>query len=251
MPDKAAAPFIPDMKWLGEIAIRARNRYRDPMLEVKGCGEKVRKLINDHVYSAGIDVKVPPIDLLSPNFKEHINAIKSKRAQASEIEHAIRHHITVHLQEDPEYYASLSERLKQIINKLHDNWEQLVLALTDFKEGIECNRDDEAQNIGLSTTEYAFYNVLLAETAQKNALKEITVQEQREYAKVASQVVAILQEATLIVDFFQKEYEMKKVRRDIKRILQDKSFIEDTSENKHIIDRILDLSKVHFSGNRT
>lgn len=248
MPDKAAAPYIPDMKWLGEIAIRARNRYRDPMLEVKGCGEKVRKLINDHVYSSGIDVKVPPIDLLSPNFKKHIDSIKSKRAQASEIEHAIKHHITIHLQEDPEYYSSLSERLKQIIDKLHENWEQMVLELFDFKESMELNRGNEAQSLGLSTTEFAFYNIIVSETTPKNSVKELTIPQKKEYAEITTLVVNILKEATLIVDFFNKEYELKKVRRDIKRLFQETSFSDLIADNKHLIDRIVDLSKKHFNG---
>jgi type I restriction enzyme R subunit len=252
MPDKTAARFIPDMKWLGEIAARARNRYRDPMLEVKGCGEKVRKLINEHVYSAGIDLKIRPIDLLAPNFKEHLNSIKSKRSQASEIEHAIKHHITIRLAEDPEYYASLSERLKNIIEKLHDNWGQLVLALTEIRDTIEERRGSEAESLGLSTTEFAFYNVIVKETVQPNSLSELSYDKKQEYSNLAAQIVDLLEEATLIVDFYSpvKEHEQKRVRRDMKRILQEASFADLIATNKQIIDRFMDLGKVHFSGNQ-
>ena len=45
LPDKAASPFIKDLKLLGKIAIRARNIYRDDGLNILGAGEKVKKFI--------------------------------------------------------------------------------------------------------------------------------------------------------------------------------------------------------------
>ena len=188
-------------------------------------------------------------DALAVFSSADIKVIKSKRAQASEIEHAIKHHITIRLAEDPEYYASLSVRLKSIIDKLHDNWEQLVLALTDFKDSIEQRRGSEADSLGLSTTEFAFYNVLVKEAAPKNAVSEPTYSLQKEYSSIAAQIVALLEEATLIVDFYTKEHEQKRVRRDMKRILQDSSLADLIDDNRHIMDRLMDLGKVHFAGN--
>ena len=43
--------------------------------------------------------------------------VKSDESRASEIESAIKNHITVKLDEDPEYYKSLSIKLKDIIEK--------------------------------------------------------------------------------------------------------------------------------------
>ena len=54
LPDKAASPFIKDLKLLGKIAIGARNRYRDEELNILCAGEKVKKLIEDHVFASGI-----------------------------------------------------------------------------------------------------------------------------------------------------------------------------------------------------
>ena len=56
--------------------------------------------------------------------------------RAVEIKNAIRHHITVSLNDDPAYYRKLSERLEEIIQKYYDNWEEQARQLLLFKE--EC-----------------------------------------------------------------------------------------------------------------
>ncbi|MBK8264627.1 MAG: hypothetical protein IPK80_25195 [Nannocystis sp.] len=53
--------------------------------------------------------------LFSPEFEQRLEASKSAEARASEMEHAIRDEIHVHLEEDPAFYRSLRERLEQIV----------------------------------------------------------------------------------------------------------------------------------------
>ena len=62
LPDPAATPFLPDLRKLGKIAVGARNLFRDEQLNIAGAGEKVRELIEEHVYSTGVDPKIPPDD---------------------------------------------------------------------------------------------------------------------------------------------------------------------------------------------
>ena len=57
LPNKAAMPFLEDLKRLGKINVGATNLYGDERLDVTGAGAKVRKLIEDHLYSVGIDPK--------------------------------------------------------------------------------------------------------------------------------------------------------------------------------------------------
>ena len=137
LPDSAATPFLKDLKRLGKISVGARNLYRDDQLDISGAGEKVRKLIEEHVYSTGIDPKIPPVDLLATDYKEKLNQHKSSRSKASEIEHAIKHHIKINLEDDPEYYRKLSERLENIIRRHEEKWDELVQLLLDFRDNIE------------------------------------------------------------------------------------------------------------------
>ena len=141
MPDPAAKPYLADLKFLGKVNLGAKNLYRDSQLNLAGVGEKVRQLIEEHIRATGVDPKIPPVDLLAADFKKKLQEHKSDRAKASEIEHAIRHHIDVNLDDDPEYYKSLSDKLKAIIQKHQEHWDELVQLLMDFRDNIEKNRE--------------------------------------------------------------------------------------------------------------
>ena len=41
-----------------EIAVGARSLYGDEQIDITGAGEKVRELIEEHVYSTGVDSKI-------------------------------------------------------------------------------------------------------------------------------------------------------------------------------------------------
>ena len=247
MPNSAAAPFVQDMRLLGKIHNAARNRYRDLALSIAGCGEKVRKLIEEHIYSTGVDPKIEPIALLSPNFRAHVEAVKSPSAKASEIEHAVRHHITINLEQDPEYYIALSKRLEQIIQSFKENWEALAQHLLDLRSNIETEHKQQSDNLGLSQTEYAFYNILAAEI-YGNGSKEpdITGTQKSELVRVTGEIVQTIEDVAYIVDFFDKEDEKKKVRQLLKRKLMDTSFGDNDATRKRIINRFMGLAKTKF-----
>ena len=174
----------------------ARNLYRDEQLDIAGAGEKVRELIEEHVYSTGVNPKILPIDLLDPNYKEQLNQHKSARSQASEIENAINHHIKVNIDEDPVYYKKLSERLEQIIQDYEDKWDELVQLLLDLRENIEEDHKQQATNLGLSPTELSFYNILIAELGGDKA---VDAEKAEQVKRVVQSLVEMLGEATRIV----------------------------------------------------
>lgn len=240
LPDPAANPFIRDLRRLGKISVGARNLYRDEQLDIAGAGEKVRELIEEHVYSTGIDPKIPPVDLLAGNYEEVLNQHKSPRAKASEIENAIKHHIKINIEDDPEYYKNLSERLEDIIKKYDEKWDELVQLLLNFRENIESDRKQQADDLGLTKTELAFYNILLAEVGGN---KTPSQESQIQIKGVVQSLVSMLDEATQIVDFFSKWDEQKRVKRDIKRVII-KNF--DESLVKPITERFMDLAETKY-----
>ncbi|TLS78289.1 type I restriction endonuclease subunit R [Mariprofundus erugo] len=247
MPDAAAKPFLSDLVFLGKVNQGARNLYRDEQLDIAGCGEKVRKLIDEHLRAIGVDVKIPPIDLLAANFKEKLKEHKSSRARASEIENAIKHHISVNLQEDEEYYKKLSERLKAIVDKHREHWDDLVQLLLEFRDTIEVNHKKEAEDIGLSQVEYAFYNILVAEITRITGNESIDEATHDEVIQVTKDLVDMLNEATAIVDFFSKQNEISAVKKRIKRRVIETSF-DDADLRTAVMDRFMELAKVKFSG---
>lgn len=129
LPRPEGLPFSKDAKTLSYIYARARNRYKDTPVLGKDVGAKVRKLIDDHVISLGVDPKIPPIALTDAEFDTHLSRQANDRAKASEMEHAIRSHIRKHLDEDPVLFRKLSERLSEILKTLADQWDDLITAL--------------------------------------------------------------------------------------------------------------------------
>ncbi len=240
LPDPQATPFLHDLRRLGKISVGARNLYRDEQLDIAGAGEKVRELIEEHVYSTGVNPKIPPIDLLDPNYKEQLNQHKSARSQASEIENAINHHIKVNIDEDPVYYKKLSERLEQIIQDYEDKWDELVQLLLDLRKNIEEDHKQQATNLGLSPTELSFYNILIAELGGDET---VNAEKAEQVKRVVQSLVEMLGEATQIVGFFNKWDEQKRVKRDIKRAVIAEF---DESLVKPVTERFMELAEVKF-----
>lgn len=129
LPRPEGLPYSADAKRLAYIYARARNRYKDTPVLGKDVGAKVRKLIDDHVISLGIDPKIPPIQLTDADFDRHLARAANDRAKASEMEHAIRSHISKHADEDPVLYRKLSERLGDILKTLGEQWNALIAQL--------------------------------------------------------------------------------------------------------------------------
>ncbi|NYT60629.1 type I restriction endonuclease subunit R [Alcaligenaceae bacterium] len=245
LPDTAAKSFIPDLKLWGKVQNAARNRYRDPGLNIRDAGEKVRKLVDEHIISTGVDPKIAPIDLMDANFKASVAQIKSPESRASEIESAIKHHITVNLDEDPEYYRSLSLRLRDIIEKTNGKWEQQLELLLQMVGSIEADHQKAADDLGLNQTEFAFYNILMAEVTQHAGDDTVSDAVHDEIKTTSQALVNVFEEATRIVDFFSKPDEIKRMKKEIKRAVMDCSF-DDRAVVAVVQDRFMELARTKF-----
>jgi len=159
MPRPEALEYQDQVAQLGKIKKRAFNRYRDESLAQVDAGAKVRELIDEHLVADGIAPKIPPVDLLDAAFAEHVQKQPSTRAKASEMEHALRHHIRKHEDEDPAFYDSLSERLERILSEYEEDWEKQYELLESLQHRAREGR--EADDTGLDTeTEAPFFSLL-------------------------------------------------------------------------------------------
>ncbi len=249
LPDKLAAPFMNDLRRLGKINHGAKNRYRDEQLNISEAGAKVRQLIDEHIYSTGVDPKIPPTLLFSQEFMKGVKDLKEPKARAAELEYAIRGHIRLNGEQDPEYYNGLSERLGAIITENHLNWDRLCQLLIEFRDEMETNRKVQAEELGLTVDQYAFYNALKSAIEEKDPKKAKSVPVLAEILEVTNRLVSMLEDVTSIVDFFSKDDEMKKAKKKIKRELMETSFCDEEDQKliKTIIDRFMELAKVKFS----
>ena len=143
LPNSAANPFKIPAKRFGYLLVKVKDRYKDDTLNISGSGEKVRRLIHEHLISLGINPKIKPVELMSPEFIRELEQNRSPKAKASEMEHAIRKHCKVHLDEDPVLYKTLSEKLEALIKQHREDWDELYRSLFDLRAEAEAGRKDE------------------------------------------------------------------------------------------------------------
>src|ERR1039457_603286 len=220
LPDPQALPYIGDLKWLGKIRQAAAARYRDDKIDISDCGEKVRKLIEDAIFVDGIQLLVKQVPLLSKEFDEKVDALKTPEAKASEMEHAIRHEIHVRLEENPAFYQSLKERLEEIIRELRerriDQAKQLEL-LKGLKETLT-GVASIADKVGLSETGFAVYGLLGG--------GKLSGEVDEKLKKLAGEIEEAVDKHLAIVDWQHKEDVQREMRRDIKHPLRAAHFPE-------------------------
>jgi len=206
LPHSAANQYKVAVRRFGYLLAKVKQRYKDDSLNIAGAGEKVRKLINEHLISLGINPKIKPVELFSSNFIEELEKNTSPKAKASEMEHAIRKHCKVHFEEDPAFYGKLSEKLEALIQKHKDDWDQLCLDLSDVREDAQKGREDEIE--GVTATAAPFYGLVV-----NLAFGDDMPQEHDDRVKqLIVDVVEEFQKTIDIINFWNNGFEVEKLK---------------------------------------
>ena len=236
-----ALKYIEDAKRLRYIHKKAQNRYRDENLNLLGVGHKVRKLIDRYIISEGIDPKIGPVDILHTDFERQVEELKSSKAQAAEMEYAVRYHIRIHLDEDPVYYGKLSERLEEILQSFEDNWDALAQALKEFVADVRAGRPADKTNLD-PKREAPFLSLLLDAAEIERENEELILK----YAKATVEMVKHISKEISHVDFWRSRVAQQELRGWIVEFLD---FHEMVPFDKlpEIADRIIQTAKHNHS----
>ena len=242
LPRPEGLPFVRDARTLAFIQARASNRYRSgERLIGKEVGEKVRKLIDDHVISLGIDPRIPPISLTDADFESHVGREGSSRAKASEMEHALRYHVRKHLDEDPEHYRKLSERLEGILEELTGQWDALAEALKDLVREARAGR--QVDETGLDpATEAPFLALLRREVAGDEALEGEAL---ARLCAVTVELVDHIRQELRLVDFWCNTGAQIVLRHWIVQFLDEHDVIKPFERLAAVADRLVELAKAN------
>ena len=223
LPRPEALPFVDDVNLFGEIQIRTRRRYRDTPdgdFDPYKYKEKVRCLIDDHVIALDLSQKIKPLRITDPAFHAHVQAMGSDRAQASEMEHAARYHVRTHLDEDPVYYARLSERIDEILDRLEERWDQIAFELGELIEEINAGRTDEEETGLDPATELPFHNQM----AEKLATSESDASSR--LVDLTRHLVGRIRQIIGVVGFWDNANKQDELRKAIKRTLDDSDLFD-------------------------
>ncbi len=135
-PAKEALDYMGDYQSLVAINEMAAKHFRDGRLSMKGIPPKLRTITDAFLESRGIDVKVEPISILDEDFQKKVKKHERTKTKAAEIEHAVRHHLDVNLNDDPELQASFAEALKKIFEEFANNWKKIYEELEKLRQRI-------------------------------------------------------------------------------------------------------------------
>jgi len=213
LPHASAQAYRVPAKRFGYILQVTKERYKDASLQLGDAGEKVKALINEHLISLGINPKVAPVELLAEDFLQRLqqHASGNGEAKASEMEHAIRKHCTVHHDEDPAFYKRLSEKVDALIERHQDQWDLLADKLAELR--TEASQGRQQGEDGMSREATTFYEHIVqvgfadgpVRPEDKPALKALM-----------EALVELLQTTIGSIDFWQSPDKQKRLRGEIK-----------------------------------
>ena len=110
---------------------------------------------------------------------------------------------------------------------------------------MEVKKTKKAEDLGLTETEFAFHNILMAEITKASGDDAMSEETNQKVLSLVKKLVNQFEDASQIIGFFQKQDEIKTMERNIKRSLIDEEF-NDPELRKVVIARFMDLVKVKF-----
>lgn len=259
-PAKEALGYMNYYNELVAINEMAAKHFRDERLSMKGIPPKLRVITDAFLESRGIDVKVPPISILDEDFQKEVKKHDRNKTKAAAIEHAIRHHITVNLNDDPELQVSFAEALRIILEEFADNWRKIYEELEKLRQRIANVAKEPTYGLHLKK-QMPFFRLLRSEifgepsTEDEDMLKvasEEVVYGMKEEERI-SKLVSLTQELhgeiereLKLIGFWESISARKKLESDLQKILLQAHYIKLPGialKRKHIISRLMEIAE--------
>ena len=243
-PRKEALDYLRDYQLLTEINARASEHFRDERLSMKGIPEKLRGITDEYLQSKGISQKVAPISIFDAEFQAHVNHRKRSKTKAAEVEHAIRHHIDININDDPELYASFAEAIEAILRDFKNNWDEIFKRLEELRQRIR--HAEQEPTYGLHRVkQMPFFRVFKKEFYGDEKLTE----DQIGLLVNLTQHVFILLEVELkLKGFWESIPARNRLKANLQELLLSSTFdsLPDVFQNRNrIISRIMELAETN------
>jgi type I restriction enzyme, R subunit len=242
LPHKKALDYFNDWKAFTAINELAKQHFRDNRFSMKGIPPKLRAIADEYLKSKGIEQKVAPISIMAEDFQKTLDTKKRIQTKAAELEHAIRHYIEIHIDEDPELFASFSKALAQILENFKGNWEKIYQELEKLREKLK-NRETEA-TFGLDRKkQMPFFRIFHAEIFTTLNEEQIA-----QNVNLTQHVFNLVRNEIQLTGFWESIPAQNKLKAELQKLLLSKDFY--TLPNmkvkyKALISRIMELAKTN------
>lgn len=241
LPDERAVPFLSDFAWFRRIRKESQNQFQEEEETIdKAFSKRVDDFINEHVTAEEVAVLLDRVNVLDERFESELEKLESDRAKASRMEHALKKTITIHLHEDPVFFASLRERLEGVLEKRRqdriDDLKKLNL-LKSIRHEMISGQTESAGELGLTADSYAIYGLLRTHLDGDH-------QSSAETRDLAQEVFDVLKSET-VIDWTNKQDVQREMRRKIKRSLRLANCKKEMIDELTV--EIMDLARVRMA----
>lgn len=248
-PARQALDYMANYQALTEINILAGKHFRDGRLSMKGIPPKLRALADAYLESRGIDTKIKPISILDEDFEKGVNDRKRTKTKAAEVEHAIRHHLDVDLDDDPDLQASFAEALAAIFEQFRDNWQKIYEELEKLRQRIK--EAGKEPTYGLHRKkQMPFFRLFRREL-------EMAMEQSPDYGNKPDERIAVLVDLTQqvyntverelnLAGFWESIPARNKLRAEIQKVLVSGQYAKVPNlvrNREHVISRVMELAE--------
>ena len=240
-PAKESLSYLADYKALTAIHVKVGRDFRDSRMSMKGIPAKLRALTDEFLRSQGIDEKVKPISILDDDFERQVGKHTRTKTKAAAVEHAIRDHIDIELDDDPELQASFAAALSAILAKFKDNWEKIYEELEKLRQRIK-DADNEP-TYGLNKKkQMPFFRMFTSECYPNTTLNEDAI---GYTVSLTQEIFTAIERELKLVGFWESIPARKKLEAEIQTILLHSDFKEIPNlrnNRKSIISRVMEIA---------
>ena len=237
----------------------AAKHFRDERLSMKGIPPKLRQITDAYLVSQGIDVKVKPISILDEDFQKEVKKLDRVKSKAAAIEHAVRNHLEVELNDDPELQASFADALAQIFLDFAKNWAKIYEELEKLRQRIVSASQEPTYGLS-KKKQMPFFRMLRKEifgelpvtdgatAAEKPPAHLGWTEESQISALVAltQHVYAEIERELKLTGFWESIPARNKLQADLQKTLLQPEFMKMPNvalHRKHIISRMMEIAE--------
>lgn len=245
LPRKEALDSLESWKKFTKINALAKNHLRDENFSLKGIPHKLRKIADEYLISKGIEQQIAPISILADDFFSKVKKNRSRdKTRAAEAEHAIRDYLDIHIDDDPELFASFACALEEILESFKGNWKKIFEELEKLREKI-VNQDKE-ETYGLDKKrQMPFFRVLKAELIGERILNENEISL---LVNLTQNLFNLILVEIRLVGFWDNPPAQARLKAELHKLLLSKDYQRFENlfgKRNEILSRILELAKTN------
>lgn len=207
-------------------------------------------LIVNNMLLTGFDAPVEQVMYLDKVVIAHnllqaiarVNRVSGETKEAAEVEHAIRHHLEVDLDDDPDLQASFAEALARIFEEFRDNWNRIYEELEKLRKRI-INAGREPTYGLHRKKQMPFFRMLRRETFGDAALDDDQI---AKLVDLTQQVYNVVERELKLMGFWESIPARNKLRAEIQKVFlaPECAGIPGLVANRaHIISRVMELAE--------